>query len=161
MKWLSLSGASIPDIHAFVREKVASGHTDLKIGTDSLQTGRFTQFVTVVVFHRPTKGGVVAFTRLVQPRIVSMRERLFREVLMSVQLAIDVNEYLPKSASLEVHIDATTDLKYASSSVVKELVGMVMGQGFRYSVKPDAWVSTHVADHIVRTSGRCPREVGN
>jgi Ribonuclease H-like len=48
-------------------------------------------------------------------------------------------------------------VKHKSSAYVQELVGLVVGQGFKALIKPEAWAATHAADHVVRTHGKLPR----
>ena len=52
--WKTLTEVKIPDIQQFVRDASRDGQA-VHIGTDSLQTGRFTQFVTVVVILTPRR----------------------------------------------------------------------------------------------------------
>ena len=158
MRWKSLSGGRIEDIHTFAKDVTRLGQ-ELHVGTDSLQTGRFTQFVTVLVVLTPTKGGRVVYTREVVPRIISLRERLFQEVWRSVQIGLELSPHV--SGQMTLHIDANTEEKYMSSRYIQELVGLVVGQGFKALVKPESWASTHVADHVVRVRGKLPRKKGN
>lgn len=151
-KWKTLNGEKIADIVEFVKHETRDGQ-EIHIGTDSLQTGRWTQFVTVLVIHTPHKGGRVAYIREVVSRINSLRERLNKEVWKSIELAM----LMPEQTGLTVHIDANTDERYMSSRYLQELVGLVIGQGFRALWKPDSWAATHCADHIVRTHGKLPR----
>jgi hypothetical protein len=154
MRWRTLNEKKITDIAEFVREAAASGQA-VHIGTDSLQTGRFTQFVTVVAVLTPSKGGRAAYSREVVPRIQSLRERLLKETWRSVELGIQLHQVVP--GELTVHVDANPTLKFASSKYVQELVGMVVGNGFKALIKPDSWAATHCADHIVRHLGKLPR----
>lgn len=152
--WHTLTDKRISDLGEWVREACADGQT-VHIGTDSLQTGRFTQYVTVVVIHTPLKGGRVAYTREVVKRVKSLRERLLRETWKSVEVALGIQDLVP--GELVVHIDANAQERYASSRWVQELVGLVMGQGFKALIKPDSWAASHAADHVVRTHGKLPR----
>jgi len=151
-KWKTLEGHKIDDIVEWTKEATRNGQV-VHVGTDSLQTGRYTQFVTVVVILNPPKGGRVAYVREVVPRITSLRERLSKEVWMSVELAIQ----LPEQPELTVHIDANPSERHMSSKYLQELVGMVAGQGFKALWKPDSWAATHAADHVVRHKGKMPR----
>jgi len=155
MKWKTLSGDKITNIEEFVSDcvKANGGEKIVHVGTDSLQTGRFTQFVTVLVVLTPMKGGRVAYTRDVVPRIASLRERLNKEVWKSLDVAMN----LPESLDLTVHIDANPSEKHMSSKYLQELVGLVVGQGFKALWKPDSWAATHAADHVVRIKGKLPR----
>jgi len=51
---------------------------------------------------------------------------------------------------LTVHIDANPVVTHKSSAHVQELVGLVVGQGFKAAIKPEAWAATHCADRVVR-----------
>lgn len=150
-KWRTLAEVPIHDIVEWVKHASAEGQA-VHIGTDSLQTHRNTQFVTVVVIHTPTKGGRVAYAREVVPRITSIREKLLKEVWRSVELAMAIHPHVP--GELTVHIDASPTVQHKSSKYIQELVGLVVGQGFSYLVKPDAWAATHVGDWTVRHLGK-------
>jgi hypothetical protein len=54
---------------------------------------------------------------------------------------------------LTVHIDANPVVAHKSSAYVQELVGLVVGQGFKALIKPESWAASHAADHVVRTYG--------
>ena len=154
MKWKSLSGGRIEDIHTFAKDVTRAGQ-ELHIGCDSLQFSKYTQFVVVVVAHTPGKGGRVAYAREVVPRIESLRERLFREVWLSVQVAMELTAHA--SGDITIHIDANTQERYMSSRYIQELVSLTMSQGFKTLVKPEAWAATHVADWAVRRKGLIPK----
>ena len=152
-QWRTLTGEPIDDVVHWVDVSMQSGQL-VHVGTDSLQAGKSTFFVTVVVVLNPPKGGRVAYTRTVVPRVSSLRERLSREVWMSVELGMKL-PVLPT-----IHIDANPSEKYLSNKYLQELVGMVVGQGFKALYKPDSWAATHAADHCVRykNSRRTPTE---
>lgn len=154
MRWRTLKEQKVEDIRQFVKDAAQLGQA-VHVGTDSLQTGRFTQFVTVVVVLTPGKGGRAAYSREVVPRIKSLRERLLKEVYRSVTLGMEFHEVVP--GDLSIHIDANPVVKHKSSLYVQELVGLVVGQGFKALIKPDAWAASHCADHVVRTLGKLPR----
>ncbi len=134
--WRTLNEVKIPDIALFVGDASRDGQA-VHIGTDSLQAGRDTQFVTVVVIRTPRKGGRVAYRREVVRRIRSLRERLLTEVWKSVDLALMLSPLV--KGELTVHIDANPVTRHESSRYVQELVGLVVGQGFRALIKPDSW----------------------
>ena len=149
--WKTLNEVPVPDLEAFVKEAAKDGQT-VHVGTDSLQTGRYTQFVTVVVIHTPMKGGRAIYRREKVARITSLRERLLKEVWKSVTTALEITGVL--KGDLFVHIDANPVVKHASSKYIQELVGMVVGQGFKAKVKPEAFCASTVADHVVRHLGK-------
>jgi predicted RNase H-related nuclease YkuK (DUF458 family) len=145
--WKTLTDVRIADILQFVRDASDAGQS-VHIGTDSLQSRRSTQFVTVLVILTPGKGGRVAYRRQVVPRIGSLRERLLREVWLSVELGLECSPLV--TGDLSVHIDANPVVTHKSSRYVQELVGLVVGQGFKALIKPESWAATHTADHVVR-----------
>ena len=151
--WKTLSEAKIPDILQFVRDASRDGQA-VHIGTDSLQTGRVTQFVTVVVVLTPRKGGRVAYRRATSPRITSLRERLLKEVWKSVDLGLQLSPIV--AGDLTVHVDANPVVSHRSAAYVQELVGLVVGQGFKALIKPESWAASHAADHVVRARGKRP-----
>jgi predicted RNase H-related nuclease YkuK (DUF458 family) len=152
--WKTLHEVRIPDILAFVKDASRDGQA-VHVGTDSMQSGRHTQFVTVVVILTPRKGGRVAYRRDVVPRIPSLRERLLKEVWKSVDLGLQFSPIV--RGDLTVHIDANPVVAHKSSQYVQELVGLVVGQGFKALIKPESWAATHAADHVVRAHGKLPR----
>jgi len=149
-KWTTISGIPVPSIEQYVADASAGGQA-VHIGTDSLQCGKETQFVTVVAVLTPHSGGRAAYSRIIVPRITSLRERLLKEVWHSVELGLQLNHHIKSDLALTIHVDANPSERYMSSKYVQELVGLVLGQGFKALIKPDSWAATHAADHIVRT----------
>lgn len=152
--WRTLSEKLIVDLPLWVKE-AAKDKQVVHIGTDSLQTGKYTQFVTVIAILTPSKGGRVAYSRSVVKRITSLRERLLKEVWLSVELAMKLSPSVP--GELFVHIDANPVVVHKSSAYIQELVGMVVGNGFKALIKPESWAASHAADHVVRFHGKVPR----
>ncbi len=148
--WRTLKDDRIDDLMAFVRLASDGGERTVHIGTDSLQRGRVTQFVTVLAILTPGKGGRAAYRREVRPRIESLRERLMREVWLSVSLGLELTRVVPAGIEMQIHIDANPVPKHRSSRYVQELVGMAVSQGFRAVIKPESWAATHTADRVVR-----------
>ena len=147
MQWRTLRGERIEDVLEFVRDNAGEGQS-VHVGTDSLQLTRVTRFVTVVAILNPGRGGRAAHTREACPRITSLRQRLMREVWLSVDLGLRLHPVVP--GELTVHIDANPVVTHRSSAYVQELVGLVVSQGFRAQVKPGSWAATHAADRMVR-----------
>jgi len=147
MQWRTLTGAPIEDVVAFVREH-ARERQAVHVGSDSLQIARHTRFVTVVAILTRGRGGRALWRRELRPRIASLRERLLREVWLSVELGLRLHPVVP--GPLSVHIDANPVATHRSSAYVQELVGLVVSQGFRAVIKPESWAASHAADRMVR-----------
>lgn len=154
--WRTLAEKVVTDAEVFLKEETIG---EVHIGTDSIQSKRWTQFVTVVAVVGSDAGRArnrAIYRRLVVPRIKSLRERLLREVWLSVELGLSLNESLGERA-VTIHIDANQDVKHESSKYVQELVGLAAGTGFKHQIKPNAWCATTIADHTCRTYGKLPR----
>lgn len=154
-KWKTLSGESIDLRVAIEAELTLFPDAEVHIGSDSQQFGKDTEYVTVVIMHRVGKGGRVFFCRERIPRVKELRERLWKEVWRSTELAMELTTTpdIGKSKEIKVtaiHIDANIDPKHKSSKYVEELAGLAMGQGFSAIVKPEAWAASHAADHAVK-----------
>ena len=147
--WKTLTGRPIGDVVDFVRDYAREGQV-VHLGTDSLQRTRHTRFVTVVAILTPGRGGRAIWTRETRPRIVSLRERLLREVWLSVELGLRLHPVVP--GPLHVHIDANPIAQHKSSAYVQELVGLVVSQGFRAVIKPESWAASRAADRLVRVA---------
>lgn len=130
--------------------------TTLLIGTDAIRSGRTFYFVTALVFRKEGKGGSVLFAKEKITKQHSLWEKLSIETWKSLEAAMFISSIT--SIPIEVHVDASPDERNRSSDYVQQLVGMVVGQGFKCKIKPDSWVSTHVSDHIVRNKHLPARE---
>ena len=145
--WSTLYGERIDDLVAAVRELTEKGERVIHVGTDSRNRGAYTHFVTVVAVLLPGHGGRIFYSRLRQPYMRSLAQRLFQEASMSIEVATALDE--AKVPDVTVHVDANEDVRHRSSNYVQALAGMVVGYGFRVQVKPHAWCATHVADYVV------------
>jgi len=138
-------------VENFIREE--KGDYQLIIGTDShARTAggkKGLTLVTALVIHRRGKGGRYFWTRVEIPRYFSLKEKIYQETLASLEMA---NRFLPLLKNhlngdfqlLEIHIDAGGG--GSTKEIIKELVGMVVGNGFTAKTKPDAYGASSVAD---------------
>jgi uncharacterized protein len=148
-EWKTIDGQTIDIVKTF-DGLMKLGQRDVHIGSDSQQAGPSTEFVTVIVVLDPGHGGRAFYSREKTPRVKSLRERLMKEVWMSVTTGLEMNERIPASSELTIHIDANPNVKFKSSTYVKELTAMVVSQGFSAVLKPDSWCASHAADHVVK-----------
>lgn len=125
----------------------------LVIGTDS-KTGRHDRvrevdFVTAVVIHRKGKGARYFWQKNRVDKISSLRDKIYTETLFSIQLAERLVPRLTKKLNgeryrLEIHIDVGD--AGPTREMIKEVVGMVNGNGFAAYTKPEAYGASCVAD---------------
>lgn len=125
----------------------------LVIGTDSKsgkpEAKKFLDFVTAVVIYRKGKGGRYFWQKNKIKKISSLRDKIYTETLLSIQLA---EKLVPKFTEklngekykLEIHIDAGN--VGPTREMIKEVVGMVNGNGFIAKTKPESYGAFVVAD---------------
>ena len=148
--WKTMENKKIGDLVSLIKKELAEGNREIHVGSDSQQNGLFTEMVTVVVVLNKGKGGRAFYVREKMTRIKSLRERLMKEVWMSVNVGLELNAHVPETVGLTIHVDANPNLKFKSSSYVKELTAMVVSQGFKTLLKPESWCASHAADHVVK-----------
>lgn len=149
-QWKTMEGIKIDSIIDTMKSIFSEGDREIHVGSDSQQIGKWTEMVTVIVMLNKGKGGRAFYIRERLVRIKSLRERLMREVWMSVNVGLELNAHIPETVGLTVHVDANPNLKFRSSDYVKELASMVVSQGFKTLLKPNAWCASHAADHVVK-----------
>ena len=156
-KWRRLSGQYLEhpileEVEAAILKEQGQGHRlKICIGSDSQVYGERVEFATVIVFLREKKGGFMYITssKKVQPKI-GLKERMITEVSMSVQIAYHLCDLLDLyDVELEVHADINTDPKFESNVALKEAMGYILGMGFQFKAKPNAFASSYVADKLV------------
>ncbi len=156
MNWRRLSGKPIKqDIKLAVEEtlqkELADGHKmKVCIGSDSQVKGGTVEYATVIVFLREKKGGFMFISNHKEHREMSLRERMISEVGRSVGVAYELCDLLDRyDVALEVHADINTDPHFQSNVALKEAMGYILGMGFVFKAKPNAFASTSCADKMV------------
>lgn len=122
------------------------------IGTDSQSQGNLVEFVTAVVIHRVGSGGRYFWQKNTREKIVTLRQRIYEEVNFSLAMAQNLINYLKDyvvadaglSRGLEIHVDIGENGE--TREMIKEVVGMVRGNGFDVKTKPEAYAASKVAD---------------
>lgn len=143
----------VSEIVGFIGEDKQVSYT-LVIGTDSqekrLNGVREIDFVTAVVIHRHGKGGRYFWTRTKKQKIYSLRDKIYAETLASLELAQNLVPILKDALmglapyDLEIHIDVGE--VGPTREMIKEVVGMVTGNGFTAKTKPESYGAFVVAD---------------
>ncbi|MEZ5046470.1 MAG: ribonuclease H-like YkuK family protein [Chitinophagaceae bacterium] len=133
-----------------IAEKEA-GHTiKVCIGTDSQVKGSHTEFATVIVFLRQGKGGFMFFHHDTTKNMHSIKERMLLEVAKSIEIAYELCELFNRyQVHMEVHADINTDPSFKSHTALKEAMGYILGMGFAFKAKPNAFASSSCANKIV------------
>lgn len=156
MKWRRLNGQKIelPIKKAveetLLREKAAGHKLKVCIGSDSQVRGSTVEFATVIVFLREKKGGFMYISNSRQKSGMGLRERMITEVAKSIEVAYSLCDLLDEhDVALEVHADINTDPHFKSNVALKEAMGYILGMGFVFKAKPNAFASSSCADKVV------------
>lgn len=155
MRWRRYDGRTIqPPIETAVEttilRELAEGHRlKVCIGTDSQVRGKTVEFATVIVFLREKRGGFMFIANYKSEIKMSLKERMILEVGRSVEIAYALCKVLDKyDVELEVHADINTDPHFESNVALKEAMGYILGMGFVFKAKPDAFASSACADKV-------------
>lgn len=128
----------------------------LTIGTDSevkhdKANGSYLELITAVVIYRKGFGGRYFWRRTKMKVRKSLRDKIYQEVLLSLdmaqklvpQLKIELAEY-SQNYDLEIHIDVGEHGK--TRTMIREVVGIVTGSGFVARTKPYSYAASNIAD---------------
>lgn len=142
----------LAEIAGFTNEDKQASYR-VVIGTDS-QAKRINgeaeiDFVSAVVVHRIGRGGRYFLTRQKQKRAYVLREKIYTETMLSLQLAErlvpELRRNIPASIyDLEIHIDVGPI--GPTREMIKEVVGMVTGSGYTAKTKPESYGASSIAD---------------
>ena len=142
----------ISSISSFVKEEPHALYR-LVIGTDSQShsNGKVGEidYVTAIIIHRQGRGAKYFWRKTKKGKTPVLREKIYTETLMSLEVAQDMVPSLREAVSpakydLEIHIDVGS--LGPTRDMIKEVVGMVNGNGFTAKTKPESWGASSVAD---------------
>ncbi len=129
-------------------EEEPEKHYNLIVGTDSVQINKTTLLVNAIVVHKVGHGGRYFYKKIRKRRITSLRQRIFYETLISLEVASMLETELSRNGfsriPLEIHLDIGQNGD--TRDIIKEVVGMVTGSGYFAVTKPDAYGASKVAD---------------
>ena len=156
-QWRKLSGERIKIpiadevTNVLKREREAGHEKKVCIGTDSQVKGKGTEFATVIVFIRKGKGGFMYIHNEATKQRMSIKQRMLMEVSKSIDVAYALcNIFSRYSVDMEVHADINTNPSFKSNDALKEAMGYIMGLGFAFKAKPEAFASSSCANKVVQ-----------
>ncbi len=142
----------VRDIYNYLHESEKHEYQVI-VGTDSQVYLDRTDFVTAIVARRVGAGGRYFWTREQHSNFKSLRERIYTETLKSLGVAGVVYQRLfetlkaedgLKNFNFEIHVDVGEN--GATREMIKEVVGMVRGNGYEVKTKPLSYGAFVVAD---------------
>ena len=134
-----------------IREKEIGHELKVCIGTDSQVKSNITEFATVIVFIRKGKGGFMYIHNEVTKHKMSIKQRMLIEVAMSIDVAYSLcNIFTFHNVDMEIHADINTNPNFKSNDALKEATGYILGMGFAFKAKPEAFASSSCANKMVQ-----------
>jgi predicted RNase H-related nuclease YkuK (DUF458 family) len=156
-KWRRLDGRVIrqpinEEVRMTILRERAAGHElSLSIGSDSQVRGRDIAFATVIVFLRKGRGGFFFIHSEKISRPMTIKERMLEEVARSIDVAYGLADVFARyNVALEVHADINPDPKFKSNAAFSEAMGYIMGMGFAFRAKPQAFAGSCCANKVVQ-----------
>jgi predicted RNase H-related nuclease YkuK (DUF458 family) len=142
----------VRDIAGFIDEDPSSFYS-LIIGTDSqgkrANGNSEIDFVTAIIVYRKGKGARYYWRKDIYKGMMVLRDKIYTETLMSMGVAQKIvpevrKKISPAKYDLEIHIDVGS--LGPTRDMIREVVGMVSGNGFTAKTKPESWGASSVAD---------------
>lgn len=130
----------------------------IMIGTDSKRLANGdADFVTAAVIHRVGNGGRYFWRRAQFGKFHTLRDRIIREVLISIDLGKEILVELKDLSAaagkdmpewdFEIHADVGEN--GPTKAMIQEVVGMIRAHDFEAVTKPTSYAATNVADRHV------------
>ena len=156
MLWRKFNGEAISEpiynaVEKVIRRETAAGFKlKVCIGTDSQVKGAETEYATVIVFLREGHGGFMFIHNERSRQQMTIKERMLLEVAKSIEIAYELcNLFTIYNVDMEVHADINTNPNFKSNAALREAMGYILGMGFAFKAKPEAFASSSCANKIV------------
>lgn len=142
-------------------ERLPNHEWRISVGTDSQKNGRYQyKFATVILITvKENLGGGVYVGRggkiiesSYQMKVHSINkegvnERMLIEVGKSIETAYEIAPILDKyGIKMEIHADINSDPRWESNKALSQAVGYILGMGYEFKIKPDAWAASYGGD---------------
>lgn len=119
------------------------------VGTDSEGLGKVA-YASAIVVHRVGSGGRAFICKNIIDTPRSLREKIYREALLSLYLSQKMMPVLQETGLMEdnfmIHVDVGPNGE--TKDIIKEVTGMVKGYGFQVAIKPESYAASSVADRF-------------
>ncbi|MCK4473881.1 ribonuclease H-like YkuK family protein [Candidatus Parcubacteria bacterium] len=144
----------IEELLNYIQEKPERFY-DVIVGCDSC-SGEEPHFPVVIVVLRKGEGGRFFLKKIKYPskKFYNFRQRILEEVLLSCELALSLREKLKerqKDFPLNYqfrYIHADVGGNGATKDMIKEVTGLIRGNGFEPKIKPESFAASVVADRF-------------
>lgn len=149
----------VKSVQSFIKQDEKADFT-LTIGSDSEERKKKgeeeykLELITAIVIYKKGYGGTFFYAKNYLPKTHSLRDKIYIEVLASIDTA---KHFVPKLRSslngqnkhceLEIHIDVGEAGK--TREMIREVVGLVSGNGFVAKTKPYSYAASNIADKFI------------
>jgi len=146
-----LDGPIYEAVENAIKRETANGYKlKVCIGTDSQVKGKETEYATVIVFLREGHGGFMFIHNERTTQHITIKERMLLEVAKSIEIAYELcNLFNIYNIDMEVHADINTNPNFKSNDALREAMGYILGMGFAFKAKPEAFASSSCANKVV------------
>lgn len=80
----------------------------------------------------------------------TIKERMLEEVSRSITIAYQLCDLFDQyELDMEVHADINTNPNFQSNLALREAMGYILGMGFAFKAKPEAFASSSCANKVV------------
>ncbi len=141
----------IEEIFGYINEKPEKFY-DIIVGCDS-SSGEEPYFPVAVVVLRKGEGGRFFLKRISYKnrKFYSWKTRILEEVMLSCEMALFLRENFEKEANPGAnyqfrYIHADIGESGATKDMIREVTGLIRGNGFEPKIKPESFVASSVAD---------------
>ncbi|MBI2041777.1 MAG: hypothetical protein HYT20_02005 [Candidatus Nealsonbacteria bacterium] len=137
----------IKELFAYMAEKPDRSY-EVVVGCDS-PSEEEPHFPVVLLVLRKGEGGRFFIKKVSYPlgekKFYNWKQRILEEVMLSCQFALLLREKIGKEVR---YIHADVGEKGQTRDMVKEVVGLIRGNGFEPRIKPDSYAASVVADRF-------------
>lgn len=152
---LTIEGV-VEEIINYISEKPDNFY-DIIVGCDS-SSSEEPMFPLAVVVLRTGEGGRFFLQRVFYKdrKFYNWKQRILEEVFLSCQLALHLRESFSEKMKLRDnvlnyqfrYIHADVGEKGQTKDMVKEVTGLILGNGFEPKIKPESFAASNVADRF-------------
>ena len=141
----------IEELFNYISEKPEKFY-DIIVGCDS-SSGEESHFPVVIVILRTGEGGRFFLKKISYKnrKFYNWKVRILEEVFLSCQLALYLKENFEKKNRQKInyqfcYIHADIGENGQTKDMIKEVTGLIRGNGFEPKIKPESFAATTVAD---------------
>lgn len=130
-------------------EEIPEANYRLIIGSDSKQ-GKGAIFVTAIIIYREGKGARFYYSKERMNPKPTLRQKIYHETFKSLKVAKRLREKMSEQLDLNIEVHLDVGQNGETRELIKEVVGMVVGNGYEVKIKPAAYGASNVADRYTK-----------